>query len=321
MEEKKIIEESIISFREGLKTAPKIEGTPSGVEGLDELFFITRFEGGKVIKETLNGFPKYAIINITGASDTGKSLMVEQFAIKQASLGSTTIFITVEAPAVFLISSLKQRALAMGVDPKDIENNIVIIDAASYDNLREDISTLLDTLAYTIRKYKSKNVIIDSITGLYEAKEVLARIIVRKLFNFLKKWYQTAIFVSQKRSSHEEFSVEGAGGYAVPQSKIKNHTAGALAKLAYEEIKNGRENLEIFSHYLKEFSEIYEIYWPIEVLKNIKGLDFPIKKELLVEKLKHIKVENKSFSEIYEKLPNEIKNPSHLLKSIKESLK
>jgi hypothetical protein len=38
MEEKKIIEESIISFREGLKTAPEIEGTPSSVEGLDELF-------------------------------------------------------------------------------------------------------------------------------------------------------------------------------------------------------------------------------------------------------------------------------------------
>jgi len=110
------------------------------------------------------------------------------------------------------------------------------------------------------------------------------------------------------------------GEVEIPKSKIKTHTAGALAKLAYEEIKNGRENLEIFSHYLKEFSEIYEIHWPIEVLRNIKGLDFPIKKEVLIEKLKYIKIENKSFSEIYDKLPSEIKNPSHLLKSIKESL-
>ena len=83
------------------------------------------------------------------------------------------------------------------------------------------------------------------------------------------------------------------GEVEVPKSKIKTHTAGALAKLAYEEIKNGRENLEIFSHYLKEFSEIYEINWPIEVLRNIKGLDFPIKKEVLIEKLKYIKIENK----------------------------
>ena len=36
MEEKKIIEESVVSLKEGLKIAPKIEGTPSGVEGLDE---------------------------------------------------------------------------------------------------------------------------------------------------------------------------------------------------------------------------------------------------------------------------------------------
>jgi len=110
------------------------------------------------------------------------------------------------------------------------------------------------------------------------------------------------------------------GEVEIPKSKIKNHTAGALAKLAYEEIKNGRENLEIFSHYLKEFSEIYEIYWPVEVLRSIKGLDFPINKQTLIEKLKYIKIENKNFLEIYEKLPNEIKSPSHLLKSIKESL-
>jgi KaiC/GvpD/RAD55 family RecA-like ATPase len=31
----------------------------------------------------------------------------------------------------------------------------------------------------------------------------------------MKKWYQTAIFVSQKRSGHEELTAEAAGGYAV----------------------------------------------------------------------------------------------------------
>ncbi len=130
--------------------------------------------------------------------------MAEQFAIKQASSGNPTIFVTVETPAPFLITALKQRALSIGINPKEIEDKIIIIDAASYDNLRDDILTLINTL----------NVVIDSITGLYEAREVLARIIVRRLFK--KKFYQTAIFISQKRSSHEEFSAEGAGGYAVP---------------------------------------------------------------------------------------------------------
>ncbi len=31
----------------------------------------------------------------------------------------------------------------------------------------------------------------------------------------MKKWHQTALFVSQKRSGHEELSAEAAGGYAV----------------------------------------------------------------------------------------------------------
>jgi len=38
---------------------------------------------------------------------------------------------------------------------------------------------------------------------------------VRRIFNFLKKWHQTAILISQKRSGHEELTAEAAGGYAV----------------------------------------------------------------------------------------------------------
>ena len=44
---------------------------------------------------------------------------------------------------------------------------------------------------------------------------MLARNIVRRIFNFLKKWYQTALLVSQKRSGHEELTAEAAGGYAI----------------------------------------------------------------------------------------------------------
>jgi KaiC/GvpD/RAD55 family RecA-like ATPase len=44
---------------------------------------------------------------------------------------------------------------------------------------------------------------------------MLARSIVRGIFNFLKKWYQTGLLISQKRSGHEELSAEAAGGYAV----------------------------------------------------------------------------------------------------------
>lgn len=214
-EKPRVVEEGIWVAGEAIKKAPKLEGVPTGVEGLDELFFHAEIRDGKVVKNVLGGIPRYAVVNVTGVSDTGKSLMVEQYTIKQASRGEPVAFITVESPAPFVTMGLKERATAMGIKFEDIEDKIVIIDAASHATLRENIPNLLTTLAYAIKQYKIKHTIIDSVTGLYEAKEMLARTVVRQLFNFMKKWYQTALFVSQKRSSHEELSAEAAGGFAI----------------------------------------------------------------------------------------------------------
>jgi RecA-superfamily ATPases implicated in signal transduction len=95
-EERKPILESISTLKEAGKEAPKLEGVPTGVEGLDDMFFTTRIIDGKPKKTPLGGIPKYAVINITGVSDTGKSLFVEQFAVKRASENDVLIFVTVE---------------------------------------------------------------------------------------------------------------------------------------------------------------------------------------------------------------------------------
>jgi KaiC domain protein len=214
--ESKPFVKGVKTLREAGRDAPKLEGVPTGVEGLDGMFFTSVVEEGKAKKVPLGGVPKYAVINITGVSDTGKSLLVEQFTVKRASEGDKVIFVTVESPAPFVAMALKERAKAMGVgDTSLIDNNVVLIDAASYTVLRESVQTLLDTIAYAIKTYKADYTVIDSITGLYEAKEMMARSVVRQIFNFMKKWYQTALFVSQKRSGHEELSAEAAGGYAV----------------------------------------------------------------------------------------------------------
>ena len=210
-----VIEEAVFSGGEALKKAPKLFPVPTGIEGLDNLFFTTESRGKRVIKKALGGIPAYSVFNITGASDTGKTLFVEQFTIKQASRGKRVAFITVETPASFVSLSLKERAKAMGEDFEEIEDNIVLIDAASFSSLRENIPNLLKTLAFSIKNYDIEFTIIDSITGLFEHKEMAARMIVRQIFNFLKKWYQTALLVSQKRSAHEELTAEAAGGYAV----------------------------------------------------------------------------------------------------------
>ncbi|MFN3871063.1 MAG: KaiC domain-containing protein, partial [Aquificaceae bacterium] len=217
MEERKpeVVEESIWVAGEAIKKAPKLYGIPTGIEGLDELFYTSEIEDGKVVRKSLGGIPSYAVVNITGVSDTGKSLMVEQYAVKQASRGEAVAFITVESPAPFVVVGLRERAKAMGINFEEIEDRIILIDAASHGRLRENIPDLLTTLSHVIKTYKVRHTIIDSVTGLYEAKEMQARVVVRQLFNFMKKWYQTALFVSQKRSGHEELTAEAAGGYAI----------------------------------------------------------------------------------------------------------
>ncbi len=210
-----VVEEGICVAGEAIKKAPQLKGVATGIEGLDELFYSAHMVEGKVQRVNLGGIPMYAVINITGVSDTGKSLMVEQYAVKRASQGEAVAFITVESPAPFVVMGLKQRAQAMGIDFDKIEDKIILIDAASQARLRENMPDMLATLAHVIKNYKARHTVIDSVTGLYEAKEMMARTVVRQLFNFMKKWYQTALFVSQKRSGHEELTAEAAGGYAV----------------------------------------------------------------------------------------------------------
>ncbi len=249
-EKPKVVEESIWVAGEAIKKAPRLRGVPTGVEGLDELFFHTEIKNGKVVKKPLGGIPEYAVVNLTGVSDTGKSLMAEQYTVMQAARGEVVAFITVESPATFVTMGLRERATAMGINFEEIEKRIILIDAASHATLRENIPNLLATLAHAIKTYKVRHTVIDSITGLYEAKEMMARTIVRQLFNFMKKWYQTAIFVSQKRSGHEELSAEAAGGYAV------SHIVDCTMVLAKELIMTKAQS----SFYGKPIGDIVRLF-------------------------------------------------------------
>lgn len=211
----KIVEDAVETAGSAGERSPKLFGVVSGVKGLDDMFFTVKLENGTAKKVPLGGYPFRSVINITGVPDTGKSLMAEQFAVKQASLGYKVCFVTVESPSAFVAQGLRQRCLAMGLEWEQVKDNIIMVDAATNSLLRDDLKTLLSTVGYAIEKYETKNLVIDSVTGLYEAREVLARIVVREIFNFAKRYGQTTIMISQKRSGHQPESAEAAGGYAV----------------------------------------------------------------------------------------------------------
>ncbi len=238
--------------REIGKDLPELKGIATGVEGLDELFFTTIFKGGKVKVKPLGGYPEGGVIQITGVPDTGKSLMAEQFLITQARFGNYVCLVTVEQPAAFYVASLKQRAAAMSVKWERIDDKIVIVDAASDQDLRDDIPRLMHVLDGGLEKYPAKVLVIDSVTGLYEAKEMAARNVVRQFYGFSKKRRLTSLFISQKRSGHQELSSEAAGGYGV------GHIVDATIVLAKKEIMS-RYDQSLYAMPMGELIRLFRI--------------------------------------------------------------
>ncbi len=104
------------------------------------------------------------------------------------------------------------------------------------------------------------------------------------------------------------------------EKSVKAHTAGGLAKLAYQEIKEGRDNLSIFADLVMQGADALGIAWPIEVLKRIKGMDFPIEKEELKERLKGLKIKDKFIETLLEGLSYPLKSPAQLLKELRMQL-
>jgi probable regulatory domain-containing protein len=104
------------------------------------------------------------------------------------------------------------------------------------------------------------------------------------------------------------------------EERPREHIAGGIAKLAYKKLKEeGRldeEEVEIRHDEL----EVLGVDWAVHVLARIKGLDFPVNKDQLEERLRGIVIKGKNIEEILEKLEYPIKSPAELLHQIKMHL-
>ncbi len=108
------------------------------------------------------------------------------------------------------------------------------------------------------------------------------------------------------------------------KKQLKVHTAGGIAKLAYKYVKNGEDSqtvLEYCREITKDALSICEAPWAYMVLKNIKGVKYPITDfKTLEEKLSSIEIKGIKAKEIIKNIQYPIKNPAILLKEIKEYL-
>jgi len=106
--------------------------------------------------------------------------------------------------------------------------------------------------------------------------------------------------------------------------ELKVHTAGGIAKLAYKEIKEGKEAQTLIyycSLVATDLAKALEVPWAYMVLKKSKGLKYPVTSpEELKEKLGDLTIKGLKASEIAENLHYPIKTPAGLIHEIKEYL-
>jgi len=102
------------------------------------------------------------------------------------------------------------------------------------------------------------------------------------------------------------------------EEEISEHKAGGLARLAYIKLKE-REELDRTFVMTEKMLDDLGVLWAEIVLHRIRGLDFPVKRDELRERLKGIAVKGKNIEELFEKLPEEIRTPAELLHLLKEA--
>jgi len=181
---------------------------------LDDLFYNEN-------DDPLGGIPAESQIAITGLPDAGKSILIEEIAIKTTNYGRKVLYVTGEdiwispSQRFDLQSRLKQKCEILGLDWNKVKENLFVLDVVGMPELREWKEFAL-AYRYTCERYKIELVLIDSITVLETYRGAL-KYRVFELCVFNQKNGITAIFVNQ-RANEKAGKYEMAGGIGLPHN-------------------------------------------------------------------------------------------------------
>ncbi len=106
----------------------------------------------------------------------------------------------------------------------------------------------------------------------------------------------------------------------VREKTLKDHVAGGLAKWAYDEIIRGNEQIPFLAEILEEASQALGVTWPIEILRKLKGVRFPMRREELLEIIGSTVIKGIPVEELLLEGPETVKNPAQLLHILHQSL-
>jgi KaiC/GvpD/RAD55 family RecA-like ATPase len=163
----------------------------------------------------LNGVPICGQFAITGLPGAGKSILVEEIAVRVAASGKKVLFATAEdtwksaTPRFDLQSRMKQKADILGLDWNSIKENLYVLDTVLFPELR-DWTTFAETYRYVAEKEGIDLAIVDSVTVL-EAYRGALKYRVMELARYNQLHGITGLYVNQ-RSAETWDTYDMAGG-------------------------------------------------------------------------------------------------------------
>jgi len=171
--------------------------------------------------KVLNGIPSVSNSILTGLPSSGKSLFIDELALRLANNEKKTILVTSED--VFRTNSgrydletrFREKAKLLGLDWHKISENLSIIDCVAHAELRY-WDTFISTFRVLVEKEKAEILLVDSLTQLEDSRGAV-KLRLLEMCRYNQTHNITAIFVSQ-RSIDEADGLSLSGGLAVGYS-------------------------------------------------------------------------------------------------------
>lgn len=199
-----------------------MERVSTGIPGLDELI-----EGG---------FPRGAVILLSGTCGTGKTLTSLQFLWYGANHGENGVYISFEEP----IEHVKESAKKFGWDFDKLEKEKKII-MIRYDPFH--VEDIIDMIVGAVRKINAKRLVVDSISalGMYIRDPTEVRRSIYTLVSNIYKLGCTTILTSEilpdqlelSRFGVEEFLADGVIVYYYTRISTYFARAVTIWKMRY----------------------------------------------------------------------------------------
>lgn len=208
--QKETYEKLIVKSNKPIDTAKQLEPF-STYTFLDDLFLNQR-------DKSLCGLPICGQFGVLGMPDAGKSILMEEIAIKVAQVGRKVLYITSEdifhseTLRLDLESRMIQKSKLLELNWEEIKSNLFVMDTITHSELG-DWETFANTYKYACETYKIELVIVDSVTILDSYRGAL-KYRIMELIKYNQLHGITGLFVNQ-RSQDTPDSYKLAGGIAL----------------------------------------------------------------------------------------------------------